>query len=161
MEGYIDRIWRNYGGYKVVGIRRGLLLVHFKGMDNREKVLKEERLFIERKFVLIKPWSPDHEVSMKEIMTVPIWIHIHAHYKYWGMKSLEKLTKLIGKFVKIDHTTASKSRLSYARYMVQVKMNQAFPDKIIFLDERNQRQTIKVTYEWRPTQCTNCKKIST
>ncbi|KAL2934193.1 Ribosomal RNA small subunit methyltransferase G [Bienertia sinuspersici] len=158
MEGYIGRIWKNYRVDKVVGIRRGLFLVCFKGMNSCAKVLKEERPFFDSKLVLIKPWSPDHEVSMEELMTVPIRIHIHAHYKYWGLKSLEKLTKTIGKFVKVNHTTASRSILSYARCMVEVKMNQTFPNKILFLDKRNQKEKLDITYEWRPTLCTNCKK---
>ncbi|KAL2897486.1 Uncharacterized protein RDABS01_039269 [Bienertia sinuspersici] len=90
MDGYGKMIWKNYGIDKVVGIQKG-------------------------KPILIKPWSPDHDVSMEDLMIIPIWIHVHAHYKYWGSKSLEKLTRTVGMFVKVDHTTTCRDRLAYAR----------------------------------------------
>ncbi|KAL2935158.1 hypothetical protein RDABS01_018276, partial [Bienertia sinuspersici] len=95
----------------------------------------------------------------KGLMTVPIWIHLHTHYKYWGMQTLSKLTRDVGKKLGVDQANANREKLAYARCKVDVNVAQAFPDQVTFLDQRNQRQIAAITYEWRPTKCNNYKAI--
>ncbi|KAL2901751.1 hypothetical protein RDABS01_026833 [Bienertia sinuspersici] len=121
--------------------------------------MEGEKIIFDSKPVLLKAWSQESDMDLDNIMTVPIWIHVHAHYKYWSQQSLEKLTRGIGKFVKVEHTTVNRDRLAYARFMVEVKMDQHFPHQVCFLDEHNQKQSIPITYEWRPVKCNVCHLI--
>ncbi|KAL2928885.1 Protein-methionine sulfoxide oxidase mical2b [Bienertia sinuspersici] len=159
MDGFIRRVWREHAVDKVINIKKGLFLVHFKTKEHCNKAMEGEKIFFDSKPVLLKAWSQESDVDLDNIMTVPIWVHVHAHYKYWSQKSLEKLTRGIGKFIKVDHTTANRERLAYARCMVEVKMEQFFPHQVCFLDEHNQKQSIPITYEWRPVKCNVCHLI--
>ncbi|KAL2893488.1 Axin interactor dorsalization-associated protein A [Bienertia sinuspersici] len=159
MDGFIRRVWKEHAVDKVINIKKGLFLVHFKTKENCNKAMDGEKIFFDSKPVLVKPWSQESDMDLNSIMTVPIWVHVHAHYKYWSQKSLEKLTRGIGKFIKVDHTTANRDRLAYARCMVEVKMEQEFPHQVCFLDEHNHKQSIPITYEWRPVKCNVCHLI--
>ncbi|XP_074293226.1 uncharacterized protein LOC141620191 [Silene latifolia] len=79
--------------------------------------------------------------------------------KFWGEKCLAKLASLLGKYVKADNATLDKTRLGYARLMVEVQVGQEFPDKMFFNDEHGQQQSVMVKYEWKPLLCTLCKGI--
>ncbi|KAL2922977.1 Beta-mannosyltransferase 2 [Bienertia sinuspersici] len=118
-----------------------------------------ERPFFDSKPIILKMWSPEYDMDIEQILTVPVWIHVHAHFKYWGQRCLEKLTKSVGKFVKVDHTTANRDRLAYARCTVEVKVAQDFPNQVFFLDEKDQKRAVHISYEWRPMQCINCKQM--
>ncbi|KAL2934242.1 Axin interactor dorsalization-associated protein A [Bienertia sinuspersici] len=159
MEGFIRRVWKEHAIDKVINVKKGLFLVHFQTKEQCNKAMEGEKIFFDSKPVLLKAWSQENDMDLKNIMTIPIWVHVHAHYKYWSQKSLEKLTRGIGKFVKVDHTTANRDRLAYARCMVEVKMDQYFPHQVCFLDEHNQKQSIPITYEWRPVKCSVCQLI--
>ncbi|KAL2924526.1 Serine/threonine-protein phosphatase rdgC [Bienertia sinuspersici] len=92
-------------------------------------------------------------------MTVPMWVHIDAHYKYWGMKNLEKLTRIVGEMLGVDQATTNRDRLTYARCKVEVSVAQVFPNQVTFLDEKISKQTVVITYERRPNKCEKCKAI--
>ncbi|KAL2900249.1 hypothetical protein RDABS01_025331 [Bienertia sinuspersici] len=159
MDGFIKRVWKKYDVDKVIGAKKSLYLIRFKSLDNSKAVLNDEKIFFDSKPVMIKPWTHDADVNQEDFLTLPIWIHVHSHYKYWGMNVLTKLTKPIGKLVKVDHTTANREKLVYARCMIEVKIGQDLPSHVFFIDEYEQKQVVPITYEWRPVQCSNCKGI--
>ncbi|KAL9236185.1 hypothetical protein vseg_010886 [Gypsophila vaccaria] len=88
---------------------------------------------------------------------VPIWMKLHKHpFKYWG-KSLEKITSIVGTFMKVDPTTEQRTRLAYNRVLVQVKMGTDLPRQVIdFSGEVHNKETIIVEYECQPLQCKKC-----
>ena len=59
----------------------------------------------------------------------------------------------------MDKATKSKDRLQYARVMVGIQIQQAFPDAILFYNKHGSVVEQKVEYEWRPTLCKKCKGI--
>ncbi|KAL2930273.1 LINE-1 retrotransposable element ORF2 protein, partial [Bienertia sinuspersici] len=124
MDGFIRRVWKEHAVDKVINIKKGLFLVHFKTKENCNKAMDGEKIFFDSKPVLVKPWSQESDMDLNNIMTVPIW-----------------------------------DRLAYARCMVEVKMEQDFPHQVCFLDEHNQKQSIPITYEWRPVKCNVCHLI--
>ncbi|KAL2900509.1 Translation initiation factor 2 subunit alpha [Bienertia sinuspersici] len=74
-EGYFRRIWKHNGVDKITEIRKGIFLVRFKTMENCEKVQREPIPYFDSKPVLIKKWTPDGDVTSRDLMTIPIWIH--------------------------------------------------------------------------------------
>ncbi|XP_074315124.1 uncharacterized protein LOC141651304 [Silene latifolia] len=61
--------------------------------------------------------------------------------------------------MRADGATMDKTRLGYARLMVEVQVGQDLPDKIYFKDEKGIEVCVLVEYEWRPDVCTACKRI--
>ncbi|KAL2904908.1 Nuclear cap-binding protein subunit 1 [Bienertia sinuspersici] len=94
MEGFIKRVWKKYDVDKVIGVKKSLYLIRFKSMDNSQAVLKDEKIFFDSKPIMLKAWTHDADVNQEDFLTMPIWIHVHSHYKYWGMHVLTKMTNL-------------------------------------------------------------------
>ncbi|KAL2943652.1 D-ribose pyranase, partial [Bienertia sinuspersici] len=159
MKGFIKRVWGKYEVDKVIGVKKSLYLIRFKSMDYCKVVLNDEKIFFDSKPIMLKAWTHNADVTQEDFMTMPICIHVHSHYKYWGMHVLTKITKPIGRLVKVDHTTANREKLVYARCMIEVKIGQAFPSHVFFIDEHDRKQIVPITYEWRPVECSNCKGI--
>ncbi|XP_074290700.1 uncharacterized protein LOC141617406 [Silene latifolia] len=110
--------------------------------------------------LIIKAWSEDCSLAKEKVNKVPIWSKLCGlPLKFWGSSSLEKISSLIGKFVRCDEPTMDKTRLGYARVMVEVDVGQSFPEKIYFKDEKGKDICVLVEYDWKPDLCTLCKGI--
>lgn len=86
--------------------------------------------------MIVKPWRPEKEMNKITAENVPIWIKlIGLDLKYWRQVTLTKIAGLVGKLVKADAKTTMKERLLYARVLVEVQLNQTYPDIILFESE--------------------------
>ncbi|KAL2901261.1 Ribosomal RNA small subunit methyltransferase C [Bienertia sinuspersici] len=159
MEGFVRRIWKQYRVDKVMNLPKGMYLIRFNTMENRDKVLHHERPFFDSKPMILKPWSEDMDFMQDDIKAIPIWMQVNIDFKYWGIRSLEKILKPVGDLLKLDAITIRRERLQYARCMVEVKFNQAFLDHVEFKDEKGIRRRAIMHYEWKPTLCSNCYKV--
>ncbi|XP_075099405.1 uncharacterized protein LOC107783472 [Nicotiana tabacum] len=56
-----------------------------------------------------------------------------------------------------DTTTTRKEKLMYARVMVEVPLNKAYLDSVMFENELGQIIEQEIEYEWKPTMCQQCK----
>lgn len=65
----------------------------------------------------------------------------------------------IGKPIRSDRATAQKDILKYARVLVEVKVDQIFPEEISFENETGLTMSQKIHYECRPIFCGDCKGI--
>lgn len=57
-----------------------------------------------------------------------------------------------------DFCIRIKSRLSYARILVEMDLLMEFPNDVILEDEERCQQHQQVVYEWTPIRCRQCKK---
>ncbi|VFQ73812.1 unnamed protein product [Cuscuta campestris] len=127
------------------------------GLDLKKKEMKQYRgsttiLTISR--FMLEAGSLD----MKNLMDIPIWIQLPGlESKYWT--ALSKIGSLIGKLIKADKATTSRTKLDYARLQIAVSANQQFPEKIMFVDENNRLINLSVKYEWKPIICTKCSRL--
>ncbi|KAL2934560.1 LINE-1 retrotransposable element ORF2 protein [Bienertia sinuspersici] len=159
MEGFIRRIWKQYGVDKVINLPKGMYLIRLNTMENREKILQNERPFFDSKPMILKPWVEDMDFMQDEIKKIPIWMQVSVDFKYWGIRSLEKILKPVGDLLRLDAVTTKRERLQYARCMVEVKFNQDFPDHVEFKDEKGNRRRALLHYEWKPILCSSCHKV--
>ncbi|XP_074315686.1 uncharacterized protein LOC141651893 [Silene latifolia] len=125
----------------------------------KQKVLNSGYFLFDNKPMVIKPWVLDIELTKEDVKNVPAWIRFQdLPLKFWG-KGLPKIASLIGKYVKSDTPTELKTRLGFARVMVELQLGQKFPSSVRFMDEKNKMVTVKVEYEWKPIVCTNCNQL--
>ncbi|XP_074282464.1 uncharacterized protein LOC141606985 [Silene latifolia] len=114
----------------------------------------------ENKPLVVRPWSESCSLLKERVQSVPNWLRLCGlPLKFWSLSSLEKLAGLLGKFLKRDAATEAKTRLGYARLLVEVEIGQDFPEDLSFLDEKGNEIRIQVEYEWKPTVCSTCKGI--
>ncbi|KAL9240803.1 hypothetical protein vseg_014981 [Gypsophila vaccaria] len=159
IEGFIRRIWTKYNIDKISFLPQGIFLVRFKTMEMKEKVLNSGHYLFDSKPLIFKEWSKDMEMKKTEVLSVLTWVQFHQlPLKFWG-KSLPNIMGLVGKYIKSDSVTEQKTKLGYARVMVEVKVDKHLPDQVSFKDEVGQIVKIEVEYEWKPITCGICQKI--
>ncbi|KAL2894159.1 hypothetical protein RDABS01_010068 [Bienertia sinuspersici] len=159
MEGFLRRIWKKFDVDKVVTIKKGMFLIWFGSIEERDHVLSMECPFFDSKPMIIKPWTEDMDLTKEDVKTVPIWIQLSVDFRYWGMNCLEKILKPVGKLLNVDNTTAKRKRLSYARCRVEVSLDQEFPNMVTFNNVKYELTRRYIKYEWKPTVCKLCKKL--
>ncbi|XP_074283428.1 uncharacterized protein LOC141607978 [Silene latifolia] len=160
VSGFVKKIWGVYKFDKISFFPNGVFLVRFPTKECQSLVLQQGFSMYDNKPLVVKPWTESVSLVKERVKSVPIWLPLCGlPLKFWGKSSLEKLVGLIGKFIKRDEATEYRTRLGYARLLVEVDVGQEFPDKLYFKDEKGQEVSILVEYEWKPTVCGACKGI--
>ncbi|VFQ81187.1 unnamed protein product [Cuscuta campestris] len=72
---------------------------------------------------------------------------------------LGKLGSILGKPIKRDKATATRTKLDYARIQIEVQVHQDFPDTIKFVDNGGRVIEQPVSYDWKPSICSKCGKL--
>ncbi|VFQ92420.1 unnamed protein product [Cuscuta campestris] len=136
VKGFINRIWKEYEIEEVSLLKEGQFIVMFKKSEDRDNVLKWKYYYFDNKPVWVQKWYPGVKVNVDTLDDIPIWIQLpDLDMKFWSLTGLSKLGSLVGKPVKRDRATAKKTKYSYARIQVEVKVQQEFPKEIKFVDE--------------------------
>ncbi|XP_062080424.1 uncharacterized protein LOC133785186 [Humulus lupulus] len=131
----------------------GLTMVKFNDDATRDRVLETGILHFDRKPVIIRPWSSDLS-AFRMIRSVPLWIQLQdLGLQYWGIKCLSALVSTLGKPIMVDKFTRERSRVQFARIMVEMEINDNPPRTIQFLNEHGQLLEQGVEYEWLPKKC--------
>ncbi|XP_074291935.1 uncharacterized protein LOC141618753 [Silene latifolia] len=111
----------------------------------------------DNKPLVVKPWQSDVDLLKEEVKVVPAWIKLYGlPLKFWG-KCMPKIAALVGPYVRSDPATEAKTRLGYARVMVELKVGHKFPTCVQFKDEHGSLLKVKVEYDWKPSICLKCK----
>lgn len=71
-------------------VKKGMFIVRFKTMDSRDTVL-EGHYFFDEMPVILKPWHLEMDFERETLKTMPVWVQLRIHLKYWGEKSYHKL----------------------------------------------------------------------
>jgi len=86
----------------------------------------------------LKAWNPEMDLNIKDITSLLIWVRfIDLDIKYWVLASLSKLGSTLGIPIKTDKYTTDKTRLNYARLLIDIPFNGEFPSFIDFVNDRD------------------------
>ncbi|KAL9232326.1 hypothetical protein vseg_007450 [Gypsophila vaccaria] len=156
VEGFVRRIWTKYNIDRISFLPNGIFLVRFHTEEMKAVVLQSGHYLFDNKPLIVKPWEMGMELKMEKVKTVPVWVQFQdLPLKFWG-KSLPKIAGLIGQFIKTDSATQNKTKLGYARVLVEMEVEHRCPQVVAFKDENGETQRVGVKYEWFPITCTNC-----
>ncbi|XP_074300630.1 uncharacterized protein LOC141631922 [Silene latifolia] len=129
VEGFIRRLWINHQVDMLSFLPNGVFLVRFKSRAAREAVLKQGHFLFDNKPLIVRPWSPEIELVKHEVKSVPVWIRLlNLPLKFWG-KGIAHISGLVGKFIKCDIATEERTRLGYARAMIEMNLGDPLHDK--------------------------------
>ncbi|KAG5577524.1 hypothetical protein H5410_057658 [Solanum commersonii] len=160
MDGFFKRIWKGKGVNKVAQVNKGVFLVRFQSKEERDKVVEESVIMFDRKPVVIRPWKADNDVTKEKADKVSIWIRlVGLDVKYWGKNALTKIVGLVGNPLRADKATTNRERMTYAKLLVEIPLNQEYPTCIMFENENGNIVEQRVEYEWKPVLCTKCKNF--
>ncbi|XP_062104115.1 uncharacterized protein LOC133815276 [Humulus lupulus] len=153
-EGFIKRVWGHLGIAQITRMTMGLTMVKFNDDATRDHVLETGILHFDRKLVIIQPWTTDLS-AIRMICSVPLWIRLQdLGLQYWGSKCLS--VSMIGKPIMVDKFTRERTRVQFARIMVEMEITDNPPRTIQFLNEHGQLTEQGVDYEWLLVKCKTC-----
>lgn len=123
-------------------------------MDSRDRVL-------EGYYFLIKTSSSETLIFWDGLWkrwskTLPMWVQLKLNLRHWEEKSLHKITSRLGDPIKWDEATRNRDKLQYARILVEVKIDQKFPEFIQFWNENGCLTEVLALFEGKPIQCQSC-----
>ncbi|KAJ8432624.1 hypothetical protein Cgig2_033497 [Carnegiea gigantea] len=97
------------------------------------------------------------DLCTKSLKSLPIWIQLpDLDLNYWGLESLSKVSSTLGIPLKTDKYTQEKSKIRYARVLVDMQLDGHFPEFIEFFNEHDILISQQVHYEWVPVKCKFC-----
>lgn len=113
-------------------------------------------LFDKRPFI-VKPWCPNISYEKASLTSVPVWVKLPAlNVKYWSEHVLNQLAGYLGIVLKIENATLTKTRLMYARVLVDMNVSDGFSEELYFSNEHDELISQRVQYDWTPTWCSKC-----
>ncbi|XP_074283509.1 uncharacterized protein LOC141608057 [Silene latifolia] len=134
-------------------------LVRIKTLTQKENLLNSGPYLFENKPIILRPWSKDVDLIKEKVDKVPVWVKLYGiPIKFWG-DCLPSIAGLVGKFVRKDLATQDKTRLSFARVMVELTIDQVLKEKVRFLDEGGHVVDVRIEYEWKPMSFSICKGL--
>uniref|UniRef100_A0A803N8Z5 DUF4283 domain-containing protein n=1 Tax=Chenopodium quinoa TaxID=63459 RepID=A0A803N8Z5_CHEQI len=137
----------------------GYFVIRFKEMEDRNRVLYSGPYTIANKPVIVKPWEMDFDFQKEALRMVPIWIQFpNLPLNCWGMNSLSRIGSTLGTPLLADECTASQTRLSYARLLIEIDLTQPIKHNIVIEGSNGRTINQKVVYEWEPIYCKRCTK---
>ncbi|XP_062080321.1 uncharacterized protein LOC133785077 [Humulus lupulus] len=155
-EGFTKMVWGHLGIAQIARMTMGLIMVKFNDEATRDHVLENGILHFDRKPLIIRPWATDLS-AIRMIRSVPLLIRLHdLGLQYWGSKCLSALVSTIGKPTMVDKFTRERSRVQFARILVEVKITDNPPRIIHYWNEQGQLAEQWVDYEWLPVKCKMC-----
>ncbi|XP_070004295.1 uncharacterized protein LOC142163443 [Nicotiana tabacum] len=126
-------------------------------MEDRNRVVEEGVQMFDRKPVIGKAWKPDMDLTKTQMEKIPVWVRLlDLDIKYWDKTTLTKIAGLIGQPLKAGSATTQRERLTYARVLVEIELNQTYPTTIMFENEYEKIVEQNVVYDWEPVLCGKC-----
>ena len=109
--------------------------------------------------------SPHFSFGNEEIHTIPIWVNFYGvPLEYWNPKGISFISSFIGKPIRVDRTTASRRRITYARVCIEVNTDFDFFNEFhIESEAENSNETLRtkisLEYQWIPVRCKQCSQF--
>ncbi|XP_060210892.1 uncharacterized protein LOC132637893 [Lycium barbarum] len=115
---------------------------------------------INNKPIILKIWNPYFDFTDEFLTEIPLWIKFpHLPVSCWSDDSLGKIASVIGKPLFADECTAKRTRISFARILVEVNTTKPLLDTIVIFDPYGRELEQDVIYDWKPTFYAKCMKL--
>ncbi|XP_070046819.1 uncharacterized protein [Nicotiana tomentosiformis] len=108
----------------------------------------------------LKPWTPEFDLTKEFLSDIPLWVIFpKLPMSCWGSEALSKIASAIGKPLFANECTTKKTRISYARMLIEVNVTRTLPIEITVLDPRGRKFQQELVYEWKLSYCDKCQTI--
>ncbi|XP_060210428.1 uncharacterized protein LOC132637341 [Lycium barbarum] len=90
-------------------------------------------------------------------LETPLWVTFpKLPMQYWHGESLSRIASHIGTPIVADECTSKKTRISYARMLIEVNVTKPLPEVISIMDPDGSKLIQEVEYDWKPEFCPAC-----
>jgi len=112
------------------------------------------------RLLILKHMLDYFDFDTSDMIRLPVWVKFpNFPLQCWSPLCLSKLASVIGKPVHVDSPTASMTRLSYARVLVEVDLLPDLPSLINITLPNGVSISQVVSYESLPRFCKQCKTL--
>lgn len=98
-------------------------------------------------------------IEEMKLNTMMVWIKLPGlQPRLWSTKNLSSIASFVGTPIATDRMTANRTRLDFARVLVEVKIGAEHPIEIP-IEGPNGTTIQPVIYEWRLQKCSKCGRL--
>ena len=73
MQGFIKRIWATLDIDKIIHVCRGVFLVRFGNLQDKQMVEGRRLYYFDSKPFIVKGWNPEMDMHTEAIKSLPLW----------------------------------------------------------------------------------------
>jgi hypothetical protein len=138
----------------------GWLIFKFTSELDMLAVLNGGPYHVFGRLLILKHMLDYFDFDTSDMIRLPVWVKFpNLPLQCWSPLCLSKLASVIGKPVHVDSPTASMTRLSYARVLVEVDLLADLPSLINITLPNGVSISQVVSYESLPRFCKQCKSL--
>lgn len=150
--------WGDFNLLSVFKLTNRFYLFKFRYLSGCSKVLDLSPWDVAGKFMVLRKWQPNINLSGKYLSTMPLWVKLYnVPLELWTRVGLSYVASAIGKPLDLDESTASRSRLTYARVYVEISATDDIPCSFDLELPNGDTIEIQVAFPWKPEMCRVCK----
>ncbi|XP_020688821.1 uncharacterized protein LOC110104173 [Dendrobium catenatum] len=155
----IPKVWKLKGMMKVLSLSDGFFMLKFTVNKDYDMALAGGVWFFLGKPFVLQKWVPNFKLAREEFSSILIWFKIlDLPLPCWTPDGISRIASKIGTPLAVNDLTADKTKLMYAQVCVQVSKECAYPESIP-ISILGEPFSLKIQYEWKPTQCEHCGSI--
>ena len=115
----INSLWKPSAKMDCVDLGKDFFLIKFSDDVDYDKILKGGPSFIGEHFLAIKPWVSYFKAFEATFDAVAVWVRFsELPIEFYDFEVLREIGKAIGPILRIDSSTATRERASYARLCI-------------------------------------------
>ncbi|KAA3453419.1 reverse transcriptase [Gossypium australe] len=150
----INGLWSPSKPFHLMDIENGYYLAKFHSIDDYSKVLTQGPWMVYGQYLTVQPWTKEFTPLQPYPSVVLAWIRLPGLPGFlYKKKILEEIGKTIGKVVRLDLNTDSRTRGRFARMAVYINLDKPLTGQVLVNGMKQ-----KVEYEALPTICFSCGK---
>lgn len=135
----------------------GWIVYKFATDQDREQVVKVGKFLQGRAQLHVRIMPDWFHFDINEMCFVPVWVVLkNLPIKCYNRKSLSLIAAKIGRPVQMDDFTKEKTRLRYARILVDVDASKPMKRSLTMVHPNGSTIQQKIEYSYEPTYCAKC-----
>ncbi|PKU86880.1 hypothetical protein MA16_Dca017308 [Dendrobium catenatum] len=147
-----------FGDFSVTLLDQVNVLIKLANDMDYARIFAHRSYFVFGCFMKVIKWSPVLDLS-EESLIVPVWLSFPGlRLHLFSSRILFGLGSVFGRPIQTDNATASGSRPSVARVLVEIDVTKSFPDSV-WLGLEKLWYVQKVIFEGMPNFCLFCKAL--
>ncbi|CAO2840939.1 unnamed protein product [Amaranthus hypochondriacus] len=141
-------------------VNRGVFLIRFLHKAHQEKACDMNGILFDKKPFIVEPWTSSISYEKSSLTKIPVWVKLpKLDIRYWTEDMLRIIVGYLGTLLKIHNATVTKSRMMFARVLVDMNVEDGFLDELYFSNENDMLITQVVQYDWLPIWCAKCSQF--
>lgn len=157
---FLKSCWPHLDNLMPILHQDGYYLVQCLSEEVAVELVNRGNVMMGKRPVLVRMWDAQFDFTKDILRVIPVWIRlIKLPTKFWGMNSLSRIGSLFGVPLAAHSYTAYRSRVNYARILVEVDVTKPLPKSIFVEDEDGNVYDQAFFIEWIPAYCQKCHEV--